>query len=152
VYEINIPEIVAEVRQAFERYERALVANDVATLDALFWRSPHTLRYGIGENLYGHDAIAAFRSARPSHNLARCLDHTMIVTYGRDFATANTEFQREGSTLTGRQSHVWVRTEEGWRIAAAHVSLMPQPGATRVAGVTSTTTPAEDRPMRQSNA
>jgi hypothetical protein len=135
MHEINIPEVVAEVTQAFELYERALVANDVATLNALFWNSPHTLRYGIAENLYGHDAIAAFRSARPSINLTRRLDNTVIVTYGRDFATANTEFQREGSTLTGRQSHVWIRTNEGWRIAAAHVSLMPQPGATRVAGV-----------------
>ena len=150
--EINNPEVVAEVMQAFERYERALVANDVATLDALFWNSAHTLRYGIGENLYGHEAIAAFRSARPSINLTRRLDNTMIVTYGRDFATANTEFQREGSTLTGRQSHVWVRTDEGWRIAAAHVSLMPQPGAARAAGAASTTAAAEDRSMQRSNA
>jgi hypothetical protein len=102
--EINIPEVVAEVTQAFERYERALVANDVATLDALFWNSPRTLRYGIGENLYGYDAIAAFRGARPSIDLTRRLDNTVIVTYGRDFATANTEFQREGSALSGRQS------------------------------------------------
>jgi len=149
--EINNPEVVAEVTQAFERYERALVANDVATLDALFWNSPHTLRYGIGENLYGHEAIAAFRSARPSINLTRRLDNTMIVTYGRDFATANTEFQREGSTLTGRQSHVWVRTDEGWRIAAAHVSLMPQPGAAHVGGAASTTASADGRPMQRSN-
>jgi hypothetical protein len=131
--EINIPEVVAEVTQAFQRYERALVANDVVTLDALFWNSPHTLRYGIGENLYGHAAIAAFRSGRPSIDLTRRLDNTVITTYGRDFATANTEFQREGSTLTGRQSHVWIRTDEGWRIAAAHVSLMPPAGAARAA-------------------
>lgn len=132
MHEINIPEVVAEVTQAFERYERALVANDVATLDALFWNSPRTLRYGIGENLYGHDAIAAFRSARPSINLTRRLDNTVIVTYGRDFATANTEFQRDGSPRTGRQSHVWIRTDEGWRIAAAHVSLMPQPAPAHI--------------------
>jgi ketosteroid isomerase-like protein len=133
MHEINIPEVVAEVRQAFERYERALVANDVATLDALFWNSPCTLRYGIGENLYGYDAIAAFRSARPSIDLTRRLANTVIVTYGRAFATANTEFRREGSTLTGRQSHVWIRTDQGWRIAAAHVSLMPPAGVVRAA-------------------
>jgi hypothetical protein len=123
--EINIPDVVAEVTAAFERYERALVANDVTELDALFWNSARTLRFGIGENLYGHDAIAAFRSARPAVNLARRLRNTVIVTYGSDFATANTEFQREGSTMTGRQSHVWLRTDDGWRIAAAHVSLIP---------------------------
>jgi hypothetical protein len=149
--DINIPEVVAEVTQAFERYERALVANDVATLDALFWNSPRTLRYGIGENLYGHDAIAAFRGARPAINLTRRLDNTAIVTYGRDFATANTEFQREGSTLTGRQSHVWIRTHDGWRIAAAHVSLLPQPGAARIAAVSAVTAAAGDRPMQKSN-
>lgn len=151
MHEINIPEVVAEVTEAFQRYERALVANDVATLDALFWNNPHTLRYGLGENLRGYDAIAAFRSARPSINLTRRLDNTMIVTYGRDFATANTEFQREGSSLTGRQSHVWIRTDEGWRIAAAHVSLMPQPGAPRVA-VAPETAAANDHPMQRSNA
>jgi hypothetical protein len=133
MHEINIPEIVSEVREAFERYERALVANDVEALDGLFWNSPHALRFGIGENLYGHAAIAAFRSGRPQINLTRHLANTVIVTYGRDFATANTEFQREGSAVTGRQSHVWVRTEQGWRIAAAHVSLMPLPNAARIA-------------------
>jgi hypothetical protein len=125
--EINIPEIVAEVTQAFGRYERALVANDVAELDALFWVSPHTLRFGIGENLYGHDAIATFRRERPPSDLTRRLMNTAITTYGRDIATANTEFQRLGSTVTGRQSHVWVRTDQGWRIAAAHVSLLLPP-------------------------
>jgi len=144
MYEINIPEVVAEVRRAFERYERALIENDVATLDALFWKSRHALRYGIGENLYGHDAIAAFRGGRPSINLTRRLDNTVIVTYGRDFATANTEFQREGSTLTGRQSHVWIRTDDGWRIAAAHVSLMPPSRATRVAAASSGPSAAPD--------
>ena len=131
--EINIPEIVSEVREAFERYERALVANDVEALDGLFWNSPHALRFGIGENLYGHAAIASFRGSRPQINLTRRLANTVIVTYGRDFATANTEFQREGSAVTGRQSHVWVRTEQGWRIAAAHVSLMPSSNATPIA-------------------
>jgi ketosteroid isomerase-like protein len=134
--EINIPEVVAEVTEAFERYERALVANDVAALDAMFWNNPNTLRFGIAENLYGYGAIAAFRSSRPPINLTRHLKNTTIVSYGRDFATANTEFQRVGSTVTGRQSHVWVRTTDGWRIAAAHVSLMPAPvrEATRGAG------------------
>jgi ketosteroid isomerase-like protein len=130
--EINIPEVVAEVTEAFQRYESALVNNDVAVLDTLFWNSPKTLRFGIGENLYGYDAIASFRSSRPSINLTRELKHTVIVSYGRDLATANTEFQRDGSKLTGRQSHVWLRTEQGWRIAAAHVSLMHAPAASSV--------------------
>jgi hypothetical protein len=126
---INSPEVVQEVTQAFQRYERALVDNDVAELDRLFWNSPHTLRYGVNENLYGYAAIAAFRSGRPPISLARRLSNTVIIGYGRDLATANTEFQRDGSTLTGRQSHVWLRTEEGWRIAAAHVSLLKPPAA-----------------------
>lgn len=127
--EINIPEVVAEVEKAFARYERALVSNDVAELDALFWKSPHTLRYGVTENLYGYDEIAAFRAGRSPAGLARDLVKTVITTYGRDFATANAEFKRIGSTSTGRQSQVWLRTEEGWRVAAAHVSLLPAPQA-----------------------
>jgi hypothetical protein len=130
--EINIPDVVAEVTDAFHRYERALVSNNVEALDGLFWNSPTTLRFGIAENLYGYDAIAAFRSARPPIDLTRALKNTVIVSYGRDFATANTEFQREGSDVIGRQSHVWVRTDAGWRIAAAHVSLMPLREAARV--------------------
>jgi hypothetical protein len=129
--EINLPAVVAEVTDAFQRYERALVANDVATLDLLFWNSPHTLRFGVGENLYGYRAIAAFRGARPAVNLARRLINTVITSYGRDFAVANTEFQREGSERTGRQSQVWLRTEQGWRIAAAHVSLLAAPPSNR---------------------
>jgi hypothetical protein len=125
--DINIPEVVAEVSEAFQRYERALVANDVATLDALFWNSPNTLRFGIAENLYGYEAIASFRSGRAAIDLTRHLRNTVIVSYGQDFATVNTEFQRIGSSVTGRQSHVWIRTDDGWRIAAAHVSLMPTP-------------------------
>ncbi len=125
--EINIPGVVAEVEQAFARYERALVTNDVAELDALFWRSPHTLRYGATENLYGYDEIAAFRAGRSPVNLARDLVKTVITTYGRDFATANTEFKR--STGTGRQSQTWVRTDDGWRVVAAHVSLLPAPSS-----------------------
>ena len=123
--ELNIPEVVAEVTQAFTRYECALVANDIAALDMLFWNSPHTLRFGIGENLYGYEAIAAFRNSRPPIDLARQLQNTVVVSYGGDLATANTEFRRHGSSRIGRQSHVWLRTETGWRIAAAHVSLMP---------------------------
>jgi hypothetical protein len=129
--EINLPAVVAEVTDAFQRYERALVANDVATLDLLFWNSPHTLRFGVGENLYGYRAIAAFRSARPATNLVRRLINTVITSYGRDFAVANTEFQREDSERTGRQSQVWLRTEQGWRIAAAHVSLLGAPPSNR---------------------
>ena len=127
--EINIPEVVAEVEKAFARYERALVANDIAELDALFWNSPHTLRYGATENLYGYDEIAAFRARRSAAGLARDLIKTVITTYGRDFATANAEFRRVGSTATGRQSQVWLRTKEGWRVAAAHVSLLQEPPA-----------------------
>jgi hypothetical protein len=125
--EINIPEVVAEVEKAFARYERALVSNDVAELDILFWKSPHTLRYGATENLYGYDEIAAFRARRPANNLARDLVKTVITTYDRDFATANTEFRRTGASVTGRQSQTWVRTGEGWRVVAAHVSLLQEP-------------------------
>lgn len=122
--EINDPGTLAEVTAAFERYETALVTNDVAVLDELFWDSPHTLRYGVGENLYGYGAIAAFRAARPSAGLARELFNTVITTYGRDFATANTEFRRDGNPRTGRQSQTWMRSPEGWRVVAAHVSLI----------------------------
>lgn len=122
--DINIPEVVAEVTAAFERYEKALVSNDVAVLDELFWNSPHTLRFGVTENLYGYDAIASFRKNRSPVNLERVLMNTVITTYGRNFATANTEFQRQGSNRTGRQSQTWMLTEEGWRIVSAHVSLL----------------------------
>jgi hypothetical protein len=121
---INQPDVLAEVTAAFERYEAALVGNDVAVLDELFWNSPHTLRYGATENLYGYDAIQAFRAARPATGLARTLGKTVITTYGRDFATANTEFHRAGSERSGRQSQTWLRTPAGWRVVAAHVSLL----------------------------
>lgn len=121
---INLPDVLAEVRAAFERYEAALVGNDVAVLDELFWNSPHTLRFGATENLYGYDAIRAFRAGRPSAGLARTLSKTVITTYGRDFATANTEFLRHGSQQTGRQSQTWMRTTDGWRVVSAHVSLL----------------------------
>lgn len=121
---INIPEVLAEVTAQCERYERALVGNDVAVLDELFWASPHTLRYGATENLYGYDAIRAFRAGRSPQGLAREVLRTVITTYGRDFATANIEFRREGAARTGRQSQSWVRMPEGWRVVAAHVSLL----------------------------
>lgn len=121
---VNMAEVVAEVRAVFERYERALVGNDVETLDELFWASPLTVRYGLGENLYGRDAIIAFRKARSPVNLARTLRNTIITTFGTDFATASTEFLRSGSPV-GRQMQTWVRTEQGWRVVAAHVSLLP---------------------------
>ncbi len=121
---IKLPEIVAEVTVAFGRYEQALVTNDVEALDELFWRSPHTLRYGVGENLYGWEQIASFRAGRSPAGLARTLQNTVITTYGRDYATANTEFRRPTTPKLGRQSQTWVRLPEGWRIVAAHVSLM----------------------------
>jgi hypothetical protein len=119
---INLPEVLAEVTAVFERYEDALVHNKVAVLDELFWDSPHTLRYGAAENLYGFGDIQAYRAARPTTGLARELLRVVITTYGRDFATANCEFRRTGSVQTGRQSQTWMRTAGGWRVVAAHVS------------------------------
>ncbi len=121
---VNDPETLAGLTAEFERYERALMANDVATLDALFRRAPETLRYGVGENLYGFDAIAQFRIDRPGGSPQRQLTRTVITTFGTDFGTANTEFQRAGGSKIGRQSQTWVKFPEGWRIVAAHVSLM----------------------------
>ena len=122
--QINIPEVHAEVSALFARYEDALVNNNVEVLDELFWNSPHTVRYGIGENLVGYAAIAAFRAGRPVANLARTLRRTVITTFGRDVATAMTEFERDGSTKIGRQSQTWLRFPSGWRVVAAHVSLI----------------------------
>jgi hypothetical protein len=124
---INDPAVLAEVQAVFARYEDALVNNLVDVLDELFWRSPHTVRYGGGENLYGYDAIAAFRAARSPAGLARQLSRTVITTYGSDFATTMTEFRRKGSPNIGRQSQTWLRTPEGWRVVAAHVSLIAPP-------------------------
>jgi hypothetical protein len=121
---INLTDVHAEVTAVFARYEDALVHNKVDVLDELFWNSEHTLRYGATENLYGYEAIRAFRAGRPAQGLARTLHNTVITTYGRDFATANTEFQRVGSSKPGRQSQTWLRTPEGWRVVAAHVSLL----------------------------
>ena len=127
--EINRPEVLAEVQAAFARYEDALVHNKVEVLDELFWDSPHTLRYGATENLYGYRAIQDFRAGRPSAGLMRELFSTVITSYGTDFATANTEFRRAGGTATGRQSQTWMRTPRGWRVVAAHVSLLAAPPA-----------------------
>ncbi|AHC48901.1 MULTISPECIES: oxalurate catabolism protein HpxZ [Achromobacter] len=122
--DINLPDVVTEVTVAFARYEAALVGNQVEVLDELFWNSPHTLRYGAAENLYGYDAIRAFRAGRSPQGLARRVLRTAITTYGRDFATTNIEFQRDGSDRIGRQSQTWMRTPQGWRVVSAHVSLM----------------------------
>ena len=122
--EINLPEVWAEVTAAFRRYESALVENDVAVLNELVWRSPHTIRYGATENLRGFEAIAAFRKARPAVGLDRRLDDAVITTFGRDFATANMLFRRASQSGIGRQTQSWVRFAEGWRIVAAHVSIM----------------------------
>ena len=128
--EINRPAVHAELTAVFDAYERALVDNDVDTLDALFWHSAFTIRYGGGENLYGIEAIRAFRAARPAQGLARELRNTVITTYGNDFGTAMTEFWRPsfGAASIGRQSQTWLRTAApghgGWRVVAAHVSVI----------------------------
>ncbi len=125
--DINLPAVHAEVSAQFARYEAALVGNDVAVLDELFWASGHTVRYGVAENLVGIEAIRAFRAARPAQGLARTLQNTVITTYGTDFATAMTEFRREGGHKLGRQSQTWARFAQGWRVVAAHVSLIDPP-------------------------
>jgi len=127
--EIDLPEVVAEVRREFERYERALVSNDVALLDALFHDDPRTVRYGGAENLYGYAEIKAYRAARPSAGLTRTLSRTVITTYGRHLATASTLFDRPSVPgKIGRQMQTWVRFPEGWRVVAAHVSMIDAPG------------------------
>jgi len=128
-HEINLPDVLDEVTMAFHRYEKALVTNDVAELDVLFWRSPYTLRYGATENLVSYDAIEAFRKGRSPKNLERSLSNTVITTYGRDYATANTEFTKAGEVRIGRQSHTWLRFVDGWKIVAAHVSWMDSPAS-----------------------
>lgn len=125
--QVNLPHVLEEVTRCFERYERALVTNDIATLNELFWVDARTLRYGVNENLHGHAEIAAFRAARPATSLARTLERTTITTFGEDFATANTMFLRPPNTRVGRQSQTWARMPEGWRIVAAHVSFQEPP-------------------------
>ena len=125
---IDLPDVKAEVEAAFAGYEKALVTNDVAALEAFFWDDPRTIRYGIGENLYGMEAIRAFRRARSPVGLARTLSRTVITTFGRDTATAMTLFTRESAPKrVGRQSQTWVRMGNGWKIVAAHVSVIDDP-------------------------
>ena len=131
--DINLPEVHAELTAVFRRYEAALVGNDLEELEALFWPSAHTVRYGVGESLVGIEAIRRFRAARSPVGLARSLRHTVVTTFGRDFATTMTEFIRpafevEGKlTHVGRQSQTWVRLGGGWRVVAAHVSVIALP-------------------------
>jgi hypothetical protein len=127
--EIDLPDVLAEVSAQFARYEAALVTNDVAALDELFRNDPRTLRYGINENLYGHKEITAFRAGRSPVGLMRKTDRTVITTYGRDTAVASTLFYRDAwaGSRVGRQMQTWVRFPEGWRIVAAHVSIIDEP-------------------------
>jgi hypothetical protein len=126
--DVDLPEVLAEVTAQFERYEKALVANDVAVLDELFRQDDRTLRYGIGENLYGYGAITAFRAARSPMGLMRRTDKTVITTYGRDAAVASTLFYRDSAPgRVGRQMQTWVRFPQGWKIVAAHVSIIDEP-------------------------
>lgn len=124
---VNEPAIVAELATLYPQYETALVTNDVKTLTAMFWASPHAMRFGVGENLYGIDEIEAFRKSRSPANLERKITRLDIATFGRDLGSVTLEFEREanGKTTHGRQSQVWARLPEGWRIMAAHVSLLP---------------------------
>jgi Protein of unknown function (DUF3225) len=126
--QVDLPDVVAEVTAQFERYEKALVSNDVAALDELFRDDARTLRYGIGENLYGHGAITAFRAARSPVGLMRKTEKTVITTYGSDAAVASTLFYRDTAPgKVGRQMQTWVRFPEGWKIVAAHVSIIDEP-------------------------
>ena len=126
--EIDRPEVVAEVKAAFERYEQAIVSNDVATLDAVFRDDARTIRYGATENLYGYDEIKAFRAARSPVGLMRTLSRTIITTYGRDYAVASTLFRRDNAPgKIGRQTQTWVRFPDGWRVVVGHVSVIDQP-------------------------
>ena len=124
--EINVPEVVAEVTAAFERYETGVIGNQPEILIDSFWNNPLTIRYGTAENLYGFDEIAGYRKTRAAIGgpKKRQLRRTVITTYGRDFATANTEYVREENGKVGRQSQTWMRTPDGWRVVSAHVSLM----------------------------
>jgi hypothetical protein len=126
--DVNLPDVKQEVEAAFALYEQALITNDVDALQHLFWDSPHTIRYGIAENLYGYAEIGAFRVARSPVGLMRTTSRTVITTYGRDFATASTLFHRETTPgKVGRQMQTWARTPDGWRVVAAHVSLIDTP-------------------------
>ena len=124
---INDPAVVAELKELYPKYEAALMANDAETLTRMFWASPHAMRFGVTENLYGIDEIEAFRKGRSPANLARTVKRLDIVTFGRDFGSVTLEFERTAGakTISGRQSQVWVRFPEGWRIVSAHVSVLP---------------------------
>jgi hypothetical protein len=128
VEEINLPDVLAELRELYLHYEQALVTNDVATLVQMFWASPHVMRFGVTENLYGQEELEAFRQNRPGANLARQVTRFEIVSFGQDFASITLEFERQtpSRAVHGRQSQAWVRLPEGWRIVSAHVSLLPQ--------------------------
>jgi hypothetical protein len=133
--DVDLPDVLAEVTEQFARYEKALVSNDVAVLDELFRADKRTLRYGIGENLYGYDAIMAFRAARSPAGLMRKTAQTVITSYGRDAAVASTLFFRDSLPgRVGRQMQTWVRFPEGWRIVAAHVSIIDDPGYSKDMG------------------
>jgi hypothetical protein len=130
--EVDLPDVLAEVTGQFARYEVALVGNDVSVLDEPFRADARTLRYGIGENLYGHDSITAFRAARSPVGLMRRTEKTVITTYGRDTAVASTLFYRDSTPgRVGRQMQTWVRFPEGWKIVAAHVSIIDEPGSSK---------------------
>jgi hypothetical protein len=124
--EINDPGVLAELRALYPLYEEALVNNDVETLTKMFWASPYAIRLGAGENLYGVEEIEAFRKSRPAVNLARRMVRLEVVSFGRDFGSVTLEFERDSAAgvVRGRQSQVWVRMEEGWRIVSAHVSVL----------------------------
>ena len=127
-HEVNLPEVLAELRELYPRYEHALISNDVETLVSMFWASPHVMRFGVTENLYGTAELEAFRKSRPSTALARTVKRLDIVAFGTDHGSITLEFERtapDGRTIKGRQSQVWARLPEGWRIVAAHVSLLP---------------------------
>jgi hypothetical protein len=135
--DIDLPDVLAEVTAQFARYEKALVSNDVAVLDELFRDDSRTLRYGAGEILYGYSEIMAFRAARPSVGLMRTTARTLITSYGRDTAVASTLFYRESAPgKVGRQMQTWVRFAEGWRIVAAHVSIIDEPKSSTGVGHT----------------
>ena len=123
---IDDPAVLAEIELVLGRYEAALMANDIAVLDHLFWHSAQTRRFGAGECLYGFEAIAAYRVSRPGGAPSRRIVRQSITSFGRDFATADIEFEPLGTTRRGRQTQCWVRRPEGWRIVSAHVSFMPE--------------------------
>ena len=130
--QVDLPDVLTEVTEQFARYEKALVSNDIAVLGELFRNDPRTLRYGVGENLYGYEAIAAFRAARSPIDLGRRTAKTVITTYDRDTAVASTLFYRDSLPgRVGRQMQTWARFPEGWRIVAAHVSIIDEPGSSK---------------------